>query len=746
MSPSGQNPRFKIRDWPINTRLLLGFGLIILFVIGLALVNYFSFLTIQKSVNEALVEGLQIRDLGNRIQNDLIAARRQEQAFLLNWQEEGYENAVNNYLIPHGNAITDIRQTIVKLGSLTAGQEGPLFARINPKLAELSTALTTYRSEFNAVTNLIKEQGTEGNGIVGELESAEQALLSQISLQADDELLTLVLQLQASEKKYRVYGKQGDLEAASLTIDQIRSILTNKPEIESQNIIPLLDRYEAALTDLARVNTEINQHTQQYTIAAEAIQPLALDIAATGTEYANEQLTSVTQNTQRAQTILLIATLMTVITGAAFSFSLARQISHPLQELTKTALEIGKGDLQAEVKIQSQDEIGMLASTFNSMTQQLRDLITSLEQRVAERTAELEQTTIQSNKRADQLQTISEVARIIAGEQNIETLLPLITEVVSNRFGFYHAGIFLNDETNTFARLRAANSEGGKRMLARGHRLRIGEEGIVGYVTSIGKARIALDVGEDAIYFDNPDLPDTRSEMALPLIARGRIIGALDIQSTTPNAFKSEDASILQILADQVAIAIENARLYEETRRTLAEIETLNRQYIAERWQAITARRAIVGFYHSLTEETKPITRPVDHEEIRRAIKTGTVAVATPNENAQQKSALAVPVSIRGKTLATIHVQSSNPNRRWSQSEIALLQAVAERVGAALETARLFEESEKRAQKEKIISDISARIGATVDFQNILHTAAEELGRVIPGSEVVIQLRQDETS
>lgn len=448
----------------------------------------------------------------------------------------------------------------------------------------------------------------------------------------------------------------------------------------------------------------------------------------------------ITAQTRSSTLVAVLATLVALIAAIAVSEIFTR----PIRTLTHSAEDVSQGNLEIEAKIHSQDEIGLLASAFNTMTAQLREMLSGLEQRVAERTLDLERVSIQSNRRAEQLQTISEVTRIIAAEQNIDALLPLITEVVAERFGFYHVGIFLNDETNTYAKLRASNSEGGKRMLARGHRLRIGQEGIVGYVTGVGKNRIALDVGEDAVFFDNPDLPETRSEMALPLTVRGRVIGALDIQSTIPNAFAPDDANVLQILADQIAIAIENARLYEETRQALIEVEVLNRQYLAERWQSVTARQNIVGYYHSLAEETKPITKPVDREEIRRAVETGSVAIATPKEDSNKKSAVAVPVSIRGEVLATLHVQSSNPNRVWTKSEIALLEAVAERVGTALEAARLFEDTEKRAYKERIIGNISAKIGAAVDFKNILHTAVEELGRAIPGSEVVIQLQQNQ--
>ncbi len=148
--------------------------------------------------------------------------------------------------------------------------------------------------------------------------------------------------------------------------------------------------------------------------------------------------------------------------------------------------------------------------------------------------------------------------------------------MLSTRFGFYHVGIFLKDETGRYALLYAANSEGGQRMLKRGHKLEVGQVGIVGYVTESGKARIALDVGKDAVYFDNPDLPQTHSEMALPLKIADRILGALDIQSTEPQAFKQDDIEVLQIVADQLAIAIENSRLLAESRSA---VDAMRRTY-----------------------------------------------------------------------------------------------------------------------------------------------------------------------
>ncbi|MBK8821537.1 MAG: GAF domain-containing protein [Anaerolineales bacterium] len=212
--------------------------------------------------------------------------------------------------------------------------------------------------------------------------------------------------------------------------------------------------------------------------------------------------------------------------------------------------------------------------------QQLQELTQNLEQRIQQRTTDLEEASALSEKRARQFEAITRISSTITSVQNLQELLPRISEVISRQFGFYHVGIFLTDASRQYAVLSAANSDGGRKMLKRSHQLKIGEQGIVGYVTGTGKPRVALDVGEDIVFFNNPDLPETHSEMALPLQIAGNIIGALDVQSIEPNAFSVEDVNILSVLADQVSLAIQNARLFDQSAKLLSESEAIQHQYL----------------------------------------------------------------------------------------------------------------------------------------------------------------------
>ena len=192
---------------------------------------------------------------------------------------------------------------------------------------------------------------------------------------------------------------------------------------------------------------------------------------------------------------------------------------------------------------------------------------------VAIRNAQLYDETI---RRATQLAVASEVARDAAAILDVEQLLDETVRLISERFGFYHAGVFLLDDKREYAVLHAASSDGGRRMLERRHKLKVGEVGIVGFVIGTGEPRIALDVGKDAVHFANPDLPDTRSEIALPLAVRGQVIGVLDVQSTEVGAFTEGDVATLQTMADQLAVAIESARLYQMLQQEAKQLALIN--------------------------------------------------------------------------------------------------------------------------------------------------------------------------
>ncbi len=435
--------------------------------------------------------------------------------------------------------------------------------------------------------------------------------------------------------------------------------------------------------------------------------------------------------------IVVLAGLLTGFLVAIAGFVVANTITRPILGLASTAEQIASGDISARASVNTNDEIKTLATSFNLMTDRIKETLGSLERRVAERTADLETARLLSERRAEELQSISEISRIISSEQRLDTLLSLITRLVSEKFDFYHTGIFLIEETRQFAVLQAANSEGGQRMLARGHRLEVGHTGLVGNVAQTGISRIALDVGSDAVYFDNPDLPKTRSEMALPLNLRGATIGVLDVQSTKPGAFTENDAKTLSILADQIAIAIDNARLFGQNRQALDEVQSLYNQYLRQEWSTFGRQGTQIGYFQSLVGG-RPLSKPVDSEEIQAALQKGTVVVVDGKDEKAMPT-IAVPVRLRGQTIGVLNIKAPTKHRRWTQDEVNLAQAVSDRLALALDNARLLFESQRQTAKEQKIGEVTAKIGASINMQNVLQTAVEELGRALPGSEVVIQ-------
>ena len=476
-----------------------------------------------------------------------------------------------------------------------------------------------------------------------------------------------------------------------------------------------------------------------------------LDAALLSEQEQQEALQPVTA-TIRSSLIVGLMALLVTITITVF---MTRSITIPVRNLAKIASQVASGDLSVRAQVRGDDEIAMLSKSFNAMTEDLNTQVQNLEQRVAERTSEL-------RERAVQIQVAGEIARDVAAVSDQDDVMNRAVNLIRERFGYYHAGIFLVDERREFAILRAAAGETGLAMLERGHRLRIGDSssgqaptGIVGYVVAKGEPRIALDVGADAVYFKNPLLPRTRSELSMPLKVRGTdtgtttVIGALDVQSTEPNAFNQDDIQILQTLADQLAVAIQKTNLLQQYQASVSELEATYQQYTGKAWQEYLAQsRQGLGFRYShykvepLTHQTPEALKALEQ---KKPVITEVRANSGENQDASRDTtSLAVPIKLRGQTLGVLNLKFLTET--VSQETVVLIEGLADRLALALENARLIEQVQRQAERERQVGQIAGKVRATTDIDSILRTAVQELGRSLGVSQAVIQLYRDDES
>jgi GAF domain-containing protein len=358
----------------------------------------------------------------------------------------------------------------------------------------------------------------------------------------------------------------------------------------------------------------------------------------------------------------------------------------------------------------TQEQVAAAQQAAQQMLEKLSAERSSLEQRIQEHQVGLTQKT-------EQLRATSYIARKTAEVQDLTILLDMVAKLVTDQFGFYHTGIFLINETGDQSVLQAASSEGGRRMVEKGHSLAVGAQGLVGYVAAQKKPRVALDVGADAVFFNNPDLPLTRSELAVPLIARNKVLGVLDIQSEKPQAFSTDDVDVLQTLADQVAVAIENARLIDETQAAIVQLEALTGIRTREAWSQKLREKSRVFTYTPLGLRAEKIAQ-------------------------NNEQAISAPIMLRGQKIGTISIAKKG-DTTWSKLDKNLIEEVASQVGLAVDNIRLLEEATQRAKQEQTVGKLATRFSQSLDLDTLLQTAARELGQLPDVSEVSVFIGRD---
>ncbi|RME90520.1 MAG: GAF domain-containing protein [Anaerolineae bacterium] len=353
----------------------------------------------------------------------------------------------------------------------------------------------------------------------------------------------------------------------------------------------------------------------------------------------------------------------------------------------------------------------ILIRTLNASLQRAHTLLGELQ----EERQELAATARNLERRNVQIRTASEISRLVASVTDPDEVIRNAVDLLQERFDLYYVAIFLLTPDGRYAELQYASGEVGRILKESGHRLEIGGKSMVGMAIATHRPRIALDVGEEPVRFDNPLLPYTRSEIALPLMVGDRLLGALDIQSSEEAAFGEEDIEIFQGIATQVAIALENARLFRETQENLRELEAAHRQYLRSAWADALS----------------------DKDRLEYVAETGG---APPPD---KENRVDIPLVLREQIIGDILLEGGE---EWSEEDQEWLEAIATQAALALENARLLEESQETALRERLVAEIVSKVWSATTVDGVLQTTIRELGRALNADEALIELSTPATN
>ncbi len=390
----------------------------------------------------------------------------------------------------------------------------------------------------------------------------------------------------------------------------------------------------------------------------------------------------------------------------------------------------------------------------------------------------------QVEQRALQLQTASEVSQAASSILDPQDLIQQIVNLVKERFHLYYAGMFIVDDNHRWAVLQAGTGNSGQKMLAENWRLEIGGDSMIGRCITTGEADIQLDIDKAPVHLRNPHLPDTKSEMALPLFSRGTVMGALTIQSEESHAFSLEDAQLLQTMANQAATAIANARLFEQTQTALLDTETLlNISRLASSSveieksleQVLDLTLKSTGITAGLFSVVNPVTRQLEisaHQipqkfletlqekgldgtlcdlvyRQRKSIIVANLAEDSPIDaagllNLGLQSYQGVPLETKGEIFGTL-CTFSNFVLRPEDSRVILLEAIGQQVGVAIENSILFERtqialSETAQQSERLaaLNELSGKLAEAETLDEIYRASASVISQIIPANRMSI--------
>jgi GAF domain-containing protein/HAMP domain-containing protein len=452
----------------------------------------------------------------------------------------------------------------------------------------------------------------------------------------------------------------------------------------------------------------------------------------------NDQTSSFSTAASRLFTTrLLPITLAVLICSLLLTWLIAHRTVKPITTLATIVEKVASGDWQTPILYTRNDEIGKMESSLEFLRNQYLNATWDSAKQIAEQNQRFERWNIK-------LQAAVEVGQAAASEGDLDSLLEQVAELISQKFGYYHVGILVNAEKSDEMVLRAANSPGYQNLIESGYRLQSGEQGIVGLAVNTGELQVSAYEGLEAAIQQYPYLSETRSELAIPLICRGRQVGVLDLHSKQEEAFSNEDIAAVRLLADQVAIAIQNAELVQELQARLDRISNPHQPSRYGEWRHLATGQILSAYEYNSLKVTPAASRNLS-PEVERRLQAGEMVVLNQSEDEQGKgeSCLLAPIRLFGKTIGVIGFESDKPEQGWGPEQLAMIESLAGQAALALENARLLEEARQRAENERLISEVTCRIRETLDIDKVLQTAAHEIQQRLNLQEVTIRLGEN---
>ena len=555
------------RDLSLARKLLIAFSALAFLALVVGVVANVGLNNVQKSYKHSLEDGEQMKTTSLTLSNDLLLARRHEKDFLARWHDEGFDTAYTNYVVPNQQAVAAMRKNIADLSAF-APTVGETFSATYPQtqyeadLATLKQSTDLYEQNFQKTVQLSKERGFQDTGLEGQFRTDVHNIEAVIIGREDlNPLVITMLTIRRHEKDYLLRGDQTYIDQTHQSVIDLKQQVATSDVLnptEKENITALADQYVVSFDALVEKDIEITAAIQAFRDAAHTMEPLAAKLQDTGAKMSAIDVTTAETTASRTllySSITLIAALFVAI---LLSVVLSRQITGPVRLLTETAHELETGNYDVQADINTGDEVGILAKTFNGMARQIKQTLAAIAQRAAE------------------LQTVSEVSASASTVLDTEKLLWNVSNLTKEQFRLYHAHIYMMNETGDTLILAAGAGEAGQKMVSEGRKISFdNERSLVARAARERKGVIVNDVRSAPDFLPHPLLPDTRAELAVPMIVGDKVLGVFDVQSDVVDSFTQENADIQIIMATQIAVAVQNANLFAQAENSAQEARSL---------------------------------------------------------------------------------------------------------------------------------------------------------------------------